>query len=296
MKQIFCMILALCLTLCVMPIASADKQEGLFRYYIAEGNAYITKCDQSVQGHLDIPETIEGVPVYALMEESFMGCRDLTSVTIPSSVVWIDSWAFSESGLTTVAISKSVIAIGVCAFSDCLSLAEIVVEEENPNYSSIGGVLFSKDLTELMQYPGAKRDEYYEIPQGVEALDRNSFSGNAYLKEVVISNTVTIIGSQSFVGCENLLDITIPPSVEQIFSNPFGGIYNPQVLDWPLVPGFTIHCYAGSYADIYTWLENLPFHSINELGDNNYDDLLNAKDALVALRISVGKFYITPAL
>ncbi len=295
-KRVFCLLLAFCLaTLVSVPVVSA-KQEGPWEYYVAEGQAHITGYNASVQGHLDIPETLEGVPVYAIREEAFMGCHGLTSVTIPSSVVWIDSWAFSETGLTTVTISKSVIAVGVCAFSDCLSLTEIIVEEDNPNYTSIDGVLFTNDLTALMQYPGGKKDEYYEIPKGVDSLNRNSFSGNSYLKEVVISDTVTVVGGLSFVGCVNLVDVTIPSSVEKIWETPFGGAYDPEKLDWPLVPGFTVHGYAGSQADIYTWIENLPFHPINKLGDTNYDEKVNAKDALVTLRISVGSIYFTPAM
>ena len=295
-KRIFCFVLSLCLALSLGFSAVSAQQATPWKYYLAEGRAYITGYNGSVQGHLDIPETLEGAPVYAIREECFMGFEGLTSVTIPSSVVWIDSWAFSQTGLTTVTISKDVIAVGVCAFSECLSLTEIVVEEGNSSYTSIEGVLFTKEGTELMQYPAGKTGEYYEIPQGVTDLHRKSFSGNSHLKEVVMSDTVTVVGAHSFVDCPNLVSVTIPPSVEGIAETAFGGLYEPEKLDWPLVPGFCLYGYAGTHADIHAWIENLPFQPLNDLGDNDHDAKISAKDALITLRITVGTIYITPAI
>ena len=294
-KRIFCFVLSLCLvTLVGVPVASAMK-EGPWDYAISQGEAYIMGYDQPVQGHLDIPETLGGAPVTSIRFECFMGCRDLTSVTFPSTLTVIKNWAFNGTGLTTVTIPKTLTEIQVGAFADCLSLTEIIVEEGNPNYISIDGVLYTKDLSRLMQYPSGKQGERYEMPHGVKELDHCAVSSNPYLKEVVIADTVKKTGYLAFIACENLVDVTVPPSVEEFGHEPFGGAYNDDLYDWPLVPGFTIHGYAGTYAETYTLLENLEFHVLNELGDNNHNLRIDAEDALIALQISVEKIYALPA-
>ncbi len=295
-KRIFCFTLSLCLaTLVGVPVVSA-KQEGPFDYYVSQGEAHIMGYDQPIQGHLDIPETLGGAPVTFIGYQCFIGCRDLTSVTFPSTLTFLHAWSFCGTGLTTVTIPKTLTEIMVGAFSECLSLTEIIVEEGNPNYISIDGVLFTKDLTRLMQYPSAKQGERYEIPRSVKELDYSSVSSNPYLKEVVVADTVTKIGGLAFIACENLVDVIIPPSVEEIGDSVFGGDFDQDLYDWPMVPGFMIHGYAGTYAETYTLLENLEFDILNKQGDNNHDDMVNAKDALIALQLSVNKLESTPGL
>ena len=48
---------------------------------------------------------------------AFMGCRSLTSVTIPGSVTSIGNGAFSCTGLTFVTIPDSVASIGDDVFN-----------------------------------------------------------------------------------------------------------------------------------------------------------------------------------
>ena len=145
-KRLLCMVIAVSLvTFIGVPFVSAET-EGPFRYHISGGEANISKCDPSVQGHLDIPETLGGCPVGSIGNRAFMGCLELTSVTIPSGLHTLQGSAFWYCGLTTVTIPKTVMNIGDAAFEECYSLTEIIVEEGNPNYISVDGVLFTKDL------------------------------------------------------------------------------------------------------------------------------------------------------
>ena len=296
-KRIFCFTLSLCLaTLVGAPIISAET-EGPFQYYAGENEVTIFKCDSSVKGHLDIPETLGGLPVKAITNQAFFGCLDLTSVTIPSSIHSLYGSAFSFSGLTTVTIPKTVINIGDAAFEECYSLTEIIVEEGNPNYISVDGVLFTKDLTKVMQYPCAKKDSYYSVPQGVKTIDEWSFAVNPYLKKVVLSDTVTTIEEFAFHVCENLTDVTVPVSVKQIDRGAFGWTLQ-DVTRLP-VEGFMMHGYAGTAAEYYC-LEyeayGFTLDLLNQKGDNNYDNLVNAKDAMIALQLAVRKGNVTPGL
>ena len=66
-------------------------------------------------------------------DETFYGCRGLTSVTIPNSVTSIDQLAFAYcSGITKITIPKSAKTIGYKAFA-CNNKLEVYVEWDDPS-------------------------------------------------------------------------------------------------------------------------------------------------------------------
>ena len=158
-----------------------------------------------------IPDSVTSVGAYA-----FLGCTSLTSVTIPNSVTSIGGCAFDECwSLTSVTIPDSVTSIGDSAFAWCTSLTGIWVTEGNSHYSSdASGVLFSKDKTTLVQYPGAFAA--YAIPDSVTSIGAGAFGGCTSLTSVTIPDSVTSIGQHAFNGCRSLTSVTIPDGVTSI--------------------------------------------------------------------------------
>ena len=293
-KRLLCVVIAVSLvTFIGVPFVSAQTEE-LFEFFIIDNQAYLDKCDPSVEGHLDIPKTLGGSPVVSIGHQAFMGCLNLTSITIPSSVTTINDWAFCYTGLHTVTIPKTITKIDVGAFAECPFLVNIIVEEENPNYTSIDGVLFTKNLTELHQYPSGKTEHSYTVPIGVQVLQHCSFSTNPHLQKVEFSHTVTTVNNFALNNCVNLTNIIIPASTTTIGDDAFGKFYDYTINASTIIPTFTIHGYAGTQAEIYSLLENFEFKTLNQKGDSNHDDAVNAKDALVALQLSVGKIESTP--
>ena len=161
-------------------------------------------------------------------ESTFRNCTGLSSVSIPASVTTIYGWAFQGcTGLTSLTLSEGVARIGEGAFSGCTglssvtipasvttvgsqtfynstSLENITVSPDNPNYSSLNGVLFNKACSELLQYPAGKPSATYAIPEGVTNIGTWAFGGCTGLSSVIIPAAVTSIGRFAFYGCKNL--------------------------------------------------------------------------------------------
>ena len=165
-----------------------------------------------------IPEEIYGVKVTEIGYHAFSYRTSLTSVTIPDSVTTIGWMAFEGcTSLTNVTIPDSVTTIQSEAFFNCTSLTEIKVSESNKSYTSVDGVLFSKDKKTLISYPAGKKANSYTVPSSVTVIREYTFSNCTSLTNVIIPASVTRIGDfganetgtafyfdPAFFGCSSL--------------------------------------------------------------------------------------------
>jgi BspA type Leucine rich repeat region (6 copies)/Bacterial TSP3 repeat len=197
-------------------------QSGDFTY-ISTGSAIIITAytgagtsPNSIGVAVTIPSSISGLPVTVIGPYAFGGCTGLTSVSIPNSVTSIgDSAFYGCSGLTSVAIPNSVTSIGAGAFGGCTGLTSMVVDAANQNYSSMAGVLFNKNQSTLIQYPGGKTGSY-TIPNSVTSIGDSAFLACSGLTSVVIPNSVISMGSSAFQFCTGLTSVTIGSGVTSI--------------------------------------------------------------------------------
>jgi uncharacterized membrane protein len=152
---------------------------------------------------------------------AFSGCQALASVTLPAGVTRIDNFAFfSCPSLADVTIPASVTTVGFAAFAHCSQISNLIVDETNPNYRSVDGVLYDKAMSRLMQYPGARAGSYI-IPDGVTNIDIEAFCSSKKLTGIIIPSSVAVIGESSFASCPMLENVTIPSSVTGIAPNAF---------------------------------------------------------------------------
>jgi hypothetical protein len=171
-----------------------------------------------------IPFRIDDIPVTSIGDNAFYDCDHLVSVSIPSSVTSIGGSAFDNcDSLVSVTIPSSVTSIGYLAFSGCNKLTDITVDAGNTVYSSVNGVLFSKDGKTLIQYPQGKTFTSYTIPSGVTSIGNDAFWDCRNLVSVTIPSSVTSIGDCAFWDCRNLVSVTIPSSVTSIGGWAFKG-------------------------------------------------------------------------
>jgi hypothetical protein len=170
------------------------------------GNGAFAEC--SALTNVAIPNSVTSIG-----DGAFGHCTGLTSLTIPNSVTSIGGSAFNNcTGLTSVTIPASVTTIGELAFTNDGSF---YVDSNNPNYSSIDGVLYNKALTTLIQC-GASKKGSFAIPSSVTYIGRNAFNNCTGLTSVTIPNSVTSFGVSVFYGCSGLISISIPSTITSI--------------------------------------------------------------------------------
>ena len=173
--------------------------------------------------NIELPNTIDKIG-----EASFFQCISLEEVTLPKELRKIGDNAFNDCYvISSIVIPESVVEIGKSVFSDCNKLEEIRVHEDNTNYVDEDGVLFNKNKTTLMCYPGGKADIEYKIPDEVKIIDKKSFTGNNIVENVIIEeNTVEKIEENAFANCEGIKEIIIPMGVKEIGRMAFTGCLN----------------------------------------------------------------------
>ena len=162
-----------------------------------------------------IPDSVESIGEYA-----FYNAGNLTYITVPGSVEKIENNTFSGcQSLNSLTLSEGIKSIGIMAFEECCELTNILLPESleslNPTafymsgvidflvpseskfFTSVNGVLYSKDKTELVAYPVEKEDESFSIPDGTESIGEYAFANNNFLKSVYIPDSVTSFGKNS---------------------------------------------------------------------------------------------------
>ena len=227
MRKLLSLFLAAVMVILTVPMTAATvsaETEGLYTYEIADGCATITDVDKTISGNVTLPDKLGGYPVTGIGDHAFAHCKSLISITISDGVTSIGNEVFylCES-LTHITIPDSVTRIWQSVFNHCRHLTSIEVSEGNTAYSSIEGVLFSKDATYLIRYPENKDCSKYIIPDSVTGIGNDAFNGCMSLTSITIPTNVTNIGFNAFYRCTSLTSITIPDSVTRIDNGVFLG-------------------------------------------------------------------------
>lgn len=143
------------------------------------------------------------------------------------------------------------------------SLEYITVADNNPFMSSLDGVLFNKERTELLRYPRGLKNSSYVVPASVrkictnafclasvksvklspsvKEIDNLAFSLCFSLKSIVFGKKLRVIGRNAFTGCSALTSVEIPEGVDTIERAAFAECASLQFAQLPSTVSYMRH-------------------------------------------------------
>lgn len=255
MKRLFALFVA---AICTMSMWAHDFEvDGIYYNILTHRNhevevtyrgSYSLDFYDEYSGSVTIPEavTYNGTTykVTCVGPAAFEKCSGLIDITIPNSVILIDSYAFSDCySLTSIEIPNSVWSIGNAAFHHCESLTSIT------------------------------------IPESVMDIGYEAFSWCSGLTSVTFCSTQLIIGSYAFYRCYNLMSITCltlaPPQLQDdvFYELPIEGIV-------VFVPEVAVEEYKSTpiWQDFYIIGQDFVISDLKNIGlDNGYGVMGNRK-------------------
>ena len=127
--------------------------------------AVFTRCESLK--NIKLPLSLTIIP-----DQAFAGCSSLANVELSPNTAGISYRAFVKTALKTITLPASVESIEPTAFVE-LPLQSYDVNEDNPYFCSVDGVLYSKDKSTLEAYPLMRGN--YTVPDGVIMIDNGAF-------------------------------------------------------------------------------------------------------------------------
>lgn len=203
-------------------LTSVDLPKGL----TSIGNATFKDC-------ASLPAIAIPDGVISIGNSAFSRCHALRSATLPDGLISIGDSCFYDCGsLTGIDLPASVSSIGSYAFLYCNSLRRITVSGDNPFFSADEwGVLFNKDMTELVAAPGAI--ETYCVPAGVTHIRDTAFTGCFHLTGIDLPDSLISIGDYAFQYCWELPVIDLPDGLASIGAAAFEFCSGLTSIDFP---------------------------------------------------------------
>jgi len=208
--------------------------------YNAEATTLISFPSAKDANTYSFPETLTTIGDYA-----FISYTASSQLVLPPTVKEL-GWGFPfGKNIECITVPASVSYIDANVFWNCSALREINVDKDNPYFTSVDGVLYSKDMSAILRCPPSYPDTVFKVPEGISVIDELAFSeckkithiqlpaslfeirshafeGCCSLKSFVIPDSVKSIGCQIFFDCPELTIITIGTSVESVGYDIFG--------------------------------------------------------------------------
>lgn len=265
----------------VLPSSLEIIGESAFAYCshlssVSLGGKVTTLMTAAFEGCAALPAIVIPDSVTVMGPRVFNQCTSLAEVTLGTGLTIVPANAFSSSVFKSINIPAKVTSID--KFSMPATLESFTVDNDNLDYESKDGVLYSKKDGSLHIWPKSKGGEItlYDVPssvlqeslatkvtvsEGVTVIGNSAFKNCKSLKEVLLPSTLTTIELSAFTGCSALETISIPASVTELPSYCFDGCSALTTVDLNHVTklGDTV------FADCIS-LTNIDLSGIQEMG------------------------------
>ena len=214
----------------------------------------------------------------------FYDIKTLTEVTLTEDVEFLGMYMFSNTALKTIAIPRSVNYISTEAFYKAEKLSEINVAPSNAVYSSDKGILYNKDMSELILFPAHNSITEFEVPESVVEILEYAFFDADNLKSITLPENLKIIEGYS-MGCYRLERFYVksvnPPTVKSSYFSPLLVLEaNPTVY----VPKGSLDAYKNSEGwGAFSKIEEMDFTGVESVlaDDNNSYNIYSVDGRLV---------------
>ena len=173
-------------------IPSTVKTVGKMAFYgrnlesVTFENGVETIGEEAFQSNSRLTEITFGDSIKEIGKDAFK-YTGITSVELPAGLETIDDEAFGNTKLTSVNIPENVNSLSNKAFANS-PVGKITVDKNNPYYTVVDNVLFSKNRSSLVYYPSKRAGKHYIVPSGVKNI-YSDFSADK-LQTVTIPITV----------------------------------------------------------------------------------------------------------
>ena len=199
-------------------------------YSVVGFDAYWLGEKEALPKEVYIPYTYEGLPVVEIAQRVFQGA-DITTVTLPKTLLKIGDKAFFDSKITSITLPASLLYISQEAFIGCNGLTSIATESGSARYSVNGPFLMDgsvivrgfgegtigPEVTEIAPYAfkGCDAITTVTIPASVEKIGDGAFADCTKLASATIEKEITTLPRNIFDGCSSLLSVTLPESIKE---------------------------------------------------------------------------------
>jgi hypothetical protein len=155
---------------------------------------------RAFSGNHKIEEVVLPDTMLFVGDAAFLDCKNLSEIYLPQSLKRINQFVFGGTAIKGLNLPASLEFIGI--IGRCTSMVKINVDPANPNYQSIDGVLYDKQVTTLLHVPSQLKIQKLKVPESVRTIALRSIMASK-LTSIQIPKDAQI-HEEAFLGSENL--------------------------------------------------------------------------------------------